>query len=110
VIEATTGRDTLRLVDEQRPQLVLLDVHLPDMSGLEVCRQIKSRSTLPVAVVHISATYRSEQDRADGLRLSGADAYLTEPVSPDQLVRVLERVLEHDPTAAVPHELGSTKE
>jgi CheY-like chemotaxis protein len=88
VIEALTGEEALRLSEEQQPQLVLLDVHLPDMSGLEVCRRIKASRRVPV--VHISATYRSECDRAEGLRFSGADAYLTEPVPGQALVDIIE--------------------
>ena len=95
VIEAATGADTLRVVEQRQPQLVLLDVHLPDMSGLEVCRRIKALpSTAQVAVVHISATYRSERDRVDGLLQSGADAYLMEPIESDALVGIIGRLLD----------------
>jgi signal transduction histidine kinase len=89
VCEATTGQDALRLAHEREPHLVLLDVHLPDMSGLEVCRRLKSTPrAVPLSVLQISASAISEADRASGLD-NGADAYLTEPVSAEVLVATL---------------------
>jgi PAS domain S-box-containing protein len=86
VLEACTGADGLRQVAEIKPQLLLLDVNLPDMSGLDVCRIIKANpSTSDILVVQISASRITTEDRVDGLE-GGADAYLTEPVQANELV------------------------
>lgn len=83
VREAATGREALRLV-AGRPDLVLLDVNLPDMSGFEVCQQLKARhATAPV--LFLSAVSVEAQDRVHGLRV-GAEGYLTKPIEPDELV------------------------
>src|SRR5450755_4807422 len=74
VIEAATGREALDMVGAV--ELVLLDVNLPDMTGYEVCRQIKGNPrTAAVPVVQVSATAITVADRAAGLT-QGADAYL----------------------------------
>ena len=93
VIEAETGRKALDLTRDRRPELVLLDVKLPDISGLEVCRKLKSEFP-EIFVLHISASRVSEGDRVRGLE-GGADAYLTQPISPDELlasIRALMRI------------------
>jgi PAS domain S-box-containing protein len=89
VIEAETGASALRLARELLPALVLCDVKLPDMSGIEVCRQIKrDPATRLIPVIQISATFVTEQDKQTGL-IGGADIYLTEPLEP----KVLETVV-----------------
>lgn len=86
VHEATSGNDALRLVNELKPQLVLLDVRLPDVSGIEVCRRIKTESsTASILVIQTSATFTEASDRVRGLE-GGADAYLTEPIEADELI------------------------
>ena len=93
VIEAEGGHDTLRLVRERRPHLVLLDMKLPDMNGLEVCRRIKAgTATKHIPVLHISATYTSEDDKAQSLE-SGADIFLAEPIEPAELITVVRALL-----------------
>ena len=95
VCEAGNGHDALRIARDRNPGVVLLDVHLPDMSGFEVCRRLKADSVpVPRSVLQISASAISDADRASGLE-NGADAYLTEPVGTDVLiatVRALDRV------------------
>ena len=87
VVEAATGREALEKVDVA--ELVLLDVNLPDMSGYEVCRQIKGDPrTAAIPVVQVSATAVGVSDRALGLT-QGADAYLTEPTEPEELLAVV---------------------
>ncbi|AJK45937.1 ATP-binding response regulator [Burkholderia plantarii] len=86
VIEAGTGQDALELVEARRPALVLLDVRLPDISGIDVCSQIKrdahTRSTL---VLQTSAAAVQSLDKVRALD-GGADSYLTEPIAPAELV------------------------
>ena len=93
VLEAGTGTETLRLASERRPDLVLLDVNLPDMDGFEVCRRLRAQEgTLTVPIVHISATFLS--DRAEDLAYEGgADSYLTDPVEPAVLLATIHSLL-----------------
>ena len=84
-LEAATGDDARRLLEREQPSLVVLDVMLPGMDGLQLCRWIRARSDLPIVML----TARGEEsDRIVGLEL-GADDYLTKPFSPRELaVRV----------------------
>jgi PAS domain S-box-containing protein len=92
VIEAASGAEVLRLVREN-PDLVILDVNLPDISGLEVCRRIKADpATSLMPVLMLSATYRDDQARVKGLE-SGADGYLTHPVEPQVLISTVKAFL-----------------
>src|SRR5580692_2654814 len=80
VTEARTGQEALDKVGGA--EIVLLDVHLPDMSGFEVCRLIKSDPrTAAIPVIQVSSTAVAVADRAHGLT-QGADAYLVEPTEP----------------------------
>ncbi len=94
VAEATTGRQALETVRRERPQLVLLDVNLPDITGFEVCKQIKGDPDLAIIqVVHMTASSAGTADQVHGLD-QGADGYLIEPLEPEVLlatVRSLER-------------------
>ncbi|HKO89405.1 MAG TPA: response regulator [Burkholderiales bacterium] len=93
VEEARTGQETLDYIERSIPALVLLDVHLPDMSGIEVCGRIKTNPrTERVPVIHISATFVTEADRKSGIE-GGADVYLTEPTPPDELISIVETLL-----------------
>ncbi|MGH3246344.1 MAG: SpoIIE family protein phosphatase [Trebonia sp.] len=93
VTEAATGREALDLVGAA--ELVLLDVHLPDMSGFEVCRLIKSDPrTAAIPVIQISATAVKVADRAYGLT-EGADAYLVEPTEPAELLATVTAALRY---------------
>jgi two-component system alkaline phosphatase synthesis response regulator PhoP len=89
VVKAATGEAGVRAVAEHRPRLVVLDVGLPDIDGLEVCRRLRRTSTIPV----IFLTARDgEVDRVLGLEL-GADDYVTKPFSPAELVARVKAVL-----------------
>ena len=78
VTEAGTGGDALRLVRSEGPSLVLLDVRLPDVDGIEVLRTLRQDSQVPVILV----TARSEEvDKLVGLGV-GADDYVTKPLQP----------------------------
>ncbi|HEX2828533.1 MAG TPA: response regulator [Burkholderiales bacterium] len=93
VIEAGNGADALRAVKESRPQLVLLDVQLPDMSGFEIARRIKGDpmyARLPV--LHITATGNAEESEIGSLE-SGADIFLAQPVEPQELITVVRTLL-----------------
>src|SRR5713101_7249069 len=92
VTEAATGNEALRLA-AKLPSLILLDVHLPDLNGLEVCRRIKSDpATQFIPVLHVSATAREVMDKVRGLE-GGADSDLTDPVDPEVLVATARALL-----------------
>ncbi len=93
VVDASTGAEALRLVHELRPPLALVDIRLPDLSGLEVCRRIKSQPELAgTMVLQMSAFCVSPADRAEGL-FSGADGYLSEPVEAEELLASINALL-----------------
>jgi PAS domain S-box-containing protein len=102
VKEAATGSEALRLVAQQ-PDLVILDVNLPDVSGLEVCKRIKSHpATHSIPVLHLSGVFVRSEDKTHALE-EGADAYLTKPVEPREVlatVKALLRVREAEVAAA----------
>ena len=92
VMEAATGREALRLADGL-PDLILLDVSLPDIDGFEVCKQIKTNPrTATIPIVHLSAAHVAGTDRVMGLEY-GADGYLTQPVEPLVLVATIKAFL-----------------
>lgn len=93
VLEAATGGEGLRLVFERRPDLVLLDIRLPDIMGWDVCRAIKSDpDTMLIPVLHVSASFIADRDRVRGLE-DGADGYLVHPVDPSVLLATVRALL-----------------
>jgi len=98
VLAAGDGRTALDAVRREHPDLVVLDLMLPEVNGLEVCRRIRSESSLPI----IMLTARDEEaDKLVGLEL-GADDYVTKPFSPRELVARVRAVLRR--TATPPEE------
>jgi CheY-like chemotaxis protein len=94
VTNADTGEQALEIARRLKPNLVLLDVHLPDIDGREVCQQLKNDSiTAEIPVVLISSTLRGLRDEAGVLERSQADAYLAEPLEPEALATTLKRLL-----------------
>ncbi|HEY3832642.1 MAG TPA: response regulator transcription factor [Acidimicrobiia bacterium] len=97
VRKAASGEDALAAVEREHPRLVVLDVGLPDISGLDVCTRLRATSNIPV----IFLTARdSEIDRVLGLELGGDD-YLTKPFSPAELVARVKAVLRRSDSSAV---------
>jgi DNA-binding response OmpR family regulator len=92
VKEAGTGTEALALATEL-PALMVLDVHLPDLDGFEVCRRIKKDPrTAGISVLQVSAAFRNTGDRVRGLD-GGADAYLALPVEREELVATVRALL-----------------
>jgi DNA-binding response OmpR family regulator len=91
VVEASNGTQALALAEQLRPPLVVLDVHMPDMNGIEVCKIIKRRWPQTM-VLQTSATYITTEDRVRGLE-GGSDAYLVEPIEPEELVATVRALL-----------------
>jgi DNA-binding response OmpR family regulator len=99
VVKAARGEEVAAAVDRHRPRLVVLDVGLPDVDGLEVCRRLRRTSAIPVIFLTARDT---EIDRVLGLEL-GADDYVTKPFSPPELVARVKAVLRRaDGAAATP--------
>jgi serine phosphatase RsbU (regulator of sigma subunit)/DNA-binding NarL/FixJ family response regulator len=95
VVEAATGGEALTLVGQGGIGLVILDVRLPDLTGFEVCERIKSDPVHgSVPVIHVSAAAIHSVDRTQGLE-RGADAYLVEPIDPDELLATIASVLRY---------------
>lgn len=91
VIEARTGAEALRLVETERPQIVLLDVELPDITGFDVCAFIKKKWP-EVMVLMTSLTFTDSAYRTRGLD-SGADSYLVQPSEPVELAAAVNALL-----------------
>ncbi|MDQ0845943.1 response regulator transcription factor [Streptomyces sp. V1I6] len=91
VDRAADGPQALRLAAGRRPDLVVLDLMLPGMDGLEVCRRLRAGEQAPVPVIMLTAR-GDEDDRILGLEV-GADDYVTKPFSPRELVLRVESVL-----------------
>jgi len=97
VIKATHPVDGLKKVEEQNPDLIILDVMMPDMDGFEVCRRIRSDHSTPV----IMLTARGEvTDRIVGLEL-GADDYLPKPFEPRELVARIQSIFRRSGSKSV---------
>jgi two-component system KDP operon response regulator KdpE len=81
VITASDGKEALRVLQQESPDLVVLDVMMPDMDGFETLRRIRQNSTVPVVMLTARG---SDMDKLKGLQ-SGADDYITKPFNPDEL-------------------------
>jgi len=100
VLEASTGHDAIAVAETERPDLIVLDLGLLDMDGLEVCRAIRAWSSAPIVVL---SARTSEDDKA-GILDAGADDYVTKPFS---VVELRARIRAHARRARMPSILGS---
>ena len=101
VLTANSGEEAIELVSQQRPDLLLLDLQLPGISGLEVCRQVRATSNVPIIVLSIKDT---ERDKVEALDL-GADDYVAKPFGMNEVlarVRVALRRLVQPSSGAEP--------
>jgi two-component system KDP operon response regulator KdpE len=89
VVTAANADEALRTAEEQRPDIALLDIVMPEMTGLELMRKLRERSTLPVILLTAKG---GEADKVRGLEL-GADDYIAKPFSPDELSARVRAVL-----------------
>jgi two-component system alkaline phosphatase synthesis response regulator PhoP len=99
---AHSGTDGLTLARRERPDLVILDLMLPGLNGLDVCRQLRSEWPVPVIMLTARST---EQDKLAGLDL-GADDYVTKPFSPRELVARVRAVLRRTDASPEPAKAG----
>src|SRR6188508_1164922 len=95
---AGTGEDAIEQADAEAPSLVILDLMLPDLDGIDVCRRVRQRSDVPILML----TARDEDiDKIIGLEL-GADDYLTKPFNPRELVARVKAILRRSERSARP--------
>ncbi|MFN2374669.1 MAG: response regulator [Cyclonatronaceae bacterium] len=86
VVEAMNGTGAIELARSGRPDLILLDVNLPDINGIEVCRRLKSDpDTANIFIVHLSAMHTNSSSQVEGLE-AGADGYIVQPISNQELL------------------------
>ncbi len=97
VLTAYDGIEALRLARESRPDLIVLDLMLPGLDGLQVCRTLRGESDVPIIMLTAKT---AEQDRLTGLDL-GADDYVTKPFSPKELAARVRAVLRRLPEEAL---------
>ncbi len=98
VVEATSGSEALEALRDRLPELILLDVMMPDMDGFETLQLIREISTVPVIMLTAKG---EEDDRIRGLEL-GADDYITKPFSPREMVSRVRAVIRRTETPGPP--------
>jgi DNA-binding response OmpR family regulator len=93
VVQAANGAEAVELAQKERPDLILMDVRMPKMTGYEACRQMKSMPELSdIPVVFLSAKGQ-ESEIQTGLE-SGAEEYILKPFAPDELVKQVQAVID----------------
>ncbi|MEY3149650.1 MAG: hypothetical protein RL029_924 [Actinomycetota bacterium] len=102
VVTAATGSEALRKFDQGGIDLILLDLMIPEISGTEVCRQIRSKSRVPIIML---TAKDSEVDKVVGLEI-GADDYVTKPYSSRELVARIRAVLRRNAGEGIENEPG----
>ena len=90
------GYSALAAARSEAPRLVLLDVHMPDLDGLEVCRLLKADSSTSAPTVLMISSATTREDVCAGYA-AGADDYLAKPFTPSELVQRVTRLLPHHP-------------
>ena len=93
---AYTGTDGLKLINTHKPDVVLLDLGLPDMDGLEIIQEVRTYSSVPIIVISARTMERSKVAALD----MGADDYLTKPFGPAELLARIRTALRHSQRAA----------
>ncbi|GAB4488746.1 MAG: hypothetical protein Fur0016_14910 [Anaerolineales bacterium] len=96
---ATGGEDGLKKIRERKPDLVLLDLMMPDIDGWEVYQQMKANETTRDTPVIIVTAKAQNIDKVLGLQIAKVDDYISKPFSPEDLLSSVERVLERKKTA-----------
>jgi len=94
VVTATRGDEALRLAEEVKPRMALLDVEMPGLDGMEVTRRVRANPALANTLI-VLLTARTRPEDVDAGMAAGADAYLTKPFSPQELEAAVDRLLGH---------------
>lgn len=92
IITTADGQEALGRIEEERPDLIILDVMMPKMNGFDVCEKVKADARLKSAYVMLLTAKGQEYDRLQGERV-GADRYMTKPFDPDDLLAIARDVL-----------------
>jgi len=92
IVEAANGFEALRILPREKVDLVITDINMPDINGLELVSFVKNNPNYRSIPLFIISTEGRERDREKGLAL-GADAYLVKPFSPDELQALVRRYL-----------------
>jgi two-component system KDP operon response regulator KdpE len=103
VIEARTGEEALEKMPGEMPNLVLLDMNMPGMGGLETCRAVRGGSDIPVIILSVR---NSEKDKVAALD-AGADDYVTKPFSIEELLARIRAALRRSSPESGPHAFSS---
>ncbi|WP_420391729.1 response regulator [Acuticoccus sp.] len=92
ILQTRNGSDALRVAKEERPDLIVMDIQLPEMSGLEVTERIKSDPDLaPIPVIAVTAfAMKGDEER---IRAAGCEAYLSKPISIDRFISTVKAFL-----------------
>lgn len=90
VITATNGQDAITLVESEKPDIVVMDVIMPGMSGLEALQALRTFSDLPVIIISARA------DNADKALSLGANSFVYKPFNPDELVKRIQAILDRE--------------
>ncbi len=88
VVQATSGEEAQAKLEQQKPDLIILDVILPGQSGFQLCRKLKSAPQTQMVPIVLCSTKNTEVDKQWG-KMGGADAYLTKPVDQSQLMEMI---------------------
>ncbi len=89
---ADNGEKALSIIQEEKPDLVFLDVMMPKMNGMEVCQRVKKELKLTDVYIILLTAKGQEVDRQKGLDM-GADRYMTKPFDPDEMFAIAEEIL-----------------
>ena len=89
---ADNGETALQIIQDEKPNLVFLDVMMPKMNGMEVCQKVKKELNLKEVYIILLTAKGQEVDRQKGLDM-GADKYMTKPFDPDEMLAVAEEIL-----------------
>jgi DNA-binding response OmpR family regulator len=98
---ALKGHDGLNMLSSSNPDLIILDIMLPDIDGFEVCRQIRAKSKTPILML---SARREDVDKIVGLEL-GADDYLSKPFNPHEMVARVKAILRRAQTEVVTQQI-----
>ena len=92
IIEAADGNEALEMARRERPELILLDIAMPGLTGLEVCKMLKNDPATSDLMIVMLTAKGQQSDREQGLA-AGADDYFAKPFSPLELLQLVDRVM-----------------
>jgi DNA-binding response OmpR family regulator len=95
LLTANNGQEALKIIQEEQPNLVFLDVMMPHLSGLEVCEKVRKELGLTEIQIILLTAKGQEVDRTIGLEM-GANLYITKPFRPKEILNICKEILELD--------------